>query len=177
VQEIFLALCNLLNEEHDSAQARLERAATVLQLAPRSTALPDPRSKITPQLVRGGLAPWQARLVKTHIETHIDAAIRTKELAQLAQLSAFHFCRVFRTSFGHSPHSYVTRRRLERAQGLMLATKLPLRQIALDCGFADQAHFTKQFRRFAGESPAQWRRMRAGGSSNIDLDPVPSSGS
>ena len=71
-----------------------------------------------------------------------------------------HFCRVFRVSFGHSPHAYITRRRIERAQGLILTTGRTLGEIALDCGFADQAHFTKIFRRLCGESPGKWRRTR-----------------
>lgn len=161
VHEMFHALSNLLNEEPDSAQACLQRAASALRLAPRPFELGSTAPKRTQQIIRGGLAPWQARVLKTHIDTHLDVTIRTRELAKLVQLSAFHFCRVFRVSFGNSPHSYVTRRRIERAQGLMLTTRLPLGQIAADCGFADQAHFTKLFRRFAGESPGEWRRVRA----------------
>ena len=109
---------------------------------------------------RGGLAPWQARTVKTHVNTHLDGNLRIKELARLVQLSSFHFSRAFRVSFGHSPHAYVTRLRVEHAQGLILTTNLTLGQIALACGFADQAHFTKQFRRSCGESPGEWRRTR-----------------
>ena len=109
---------------------------------------------------RGGLAPWQARTVKTHVNTHLDGSLRIKELARLVQLSSFHFSRAFRVSFGHSPHAYVTRLRVEHAQGLILTTNLTLGQIALACGFADQAHFTKQFRRSCGESPGEWRRTR-----------------
>jgi AraC family transcriptional regulator len=53
------------------------------------------------------------------------------------------------------------RRRIERAQGLMLQTNLSLAQIALDCGLADQAHLNKSFRRFVGQSPGAWRRARS----------------
>jgi AraC family transcriptional regulator len=162
VHEICYAIQNLLNEELDSAQACLQRAASALRLSPVSSGFGgDVGPKKSQQIVRGGLAPWQARLLKTHIETHLDARIRTKEMAKLVQLSSFHFCRVFRVSFGNSPHGYVTGRRIERAQGLILTTKLPLGQIAADCGFADQAHFTKLFRRLTGESPGEWRRVRA----------------
>ena len=161
VHEMFHAIGNLLNEELESAQACLQRAALALRLAPCSAELGTVMSRKSRQVIRGGLAPWQARVLKTHIETHLDVSLRTKELAKLVQLSSFHFCRVFRVSFGNSPHGYVTRRRIERAQGLILTTKLPLGQIAVDCGFADQAHFTKLFRRLTGESPGEWRRVRA----------------
>jgi transcriptional regulator GlxA family with amidase domain len=106
-------------------------------------------------------APWQIRRVNTHIQANLDAAIRVKELAKLVKLSSFHFCRAFRDSFDDSPHGYLMRRRLERAQGLMLTTNASLGQIAADCGLADQAHFNKLFRRFVGESPGMWRRARA----------------
>jgi AraC-like DNA-binding protein len=59
-----------------------------------------------------------------------------------------------------SPHGYIIRRRVERAQGLMLSTARPLRDIAAECGLADQAHLTRLFRRIVGESPAAWRRAR-----------------
>jgi len=169
VHEMFHAISNLLNEELDSAQSCLHRAALALRLAPRSPELGTVLPRKSHQIIRGGLAPWQARALKTHIETHLDVALRTKELAKLVQLSSFHFCRVFRVSFGNSPHGYVTRRRVERAQGLILTTKLPLGQIAVDCGFADQAHFTKLFRRLTGESPGEWRRVRADAS--LEGDP------
>jgi AraC family transcriptional regulator len=52
------------------------------------------------------------------------------------------------------------RRRIERAQGVMLRTSSSLAQIAAECGLADQAHLNKSFRRFVGESPGAWRRAR-----------------
>jgi transcriptional regulator GlxA family with amidase domain len=79
----------------------------------------------------------------------------------LANLSRYHFSRAFRQSFEDTPHAYVMRRRIERAQGLMLTSVVPLGQIAVECGLADQAHFTKLFRRLVGESPSVWRRARA----------------
>ena len=115
------------------------------------------------QRVRGGLAPWQIRKLITYVGVNLDRTITTRCLAEVARLSSFHFCRAFRDSFGVSPHGYVIRRRMERAQGLMLTTKASLGQIAADCGLADQAHFNKLFRKFAGESPGAWRRARAHG--------------
>jgi AraC-like DNA-binding protein len=54
------------------------------------------------------------------------------------------------------------RRRVERAQGLMLSTDPALGQIVLECGLADQAHLCKLFLKIVGESPGMWRRARAG---------------
>jgi AraC family transcriptional regulator len=162
VIELIHAVNSVLNEELESAMGSVQRSAALLHLSAR---LPEISTiaRIASPIARGGLAPWQARIVKTHIDTHLDGALRTKDLARLVQLSSFHFCRVFRVSFGQSPHAYVTRRRIERAQGLILTTGRTLGEIALDCGFADQAHFTKIFRRLCGESPGEWRRTRVGG--------------
>jgi AraC-like DNA-binding protein len=109
----------------------------------------------------GGLAPWQIRKVTSHIEANLDKSIKSGDLAALLDLNPSHFSRAFRVSFGNSPLEYVIRRRMERAQGLMLSTDAPLSQIALECGLADQAHFSRLFRRIAGESPRAWRRARA----------------
>jgi AraC family transcriptional regulator len=164
VVELFKAVSNALQDEREAAEECIRRACAIvgvdLPVAISGVAVPLPgiaRSKP----IRGGLAPWQIRRVTTHIDTNLHAAITTKDLAALAKLSSFHFCRAFKDSFGESPHSYVMRRRVERAQGLMLTSDVPLGQIAADCGLADQAHFSKLFRRFVGESPGVWRRARA----------------
>jgi AraC family transcriptional regulator len=111
---------------------------------------------------RGGLAPWQLRLVFTHVEANLTSVIATKDLAGLAKRSRHHFSRAFRDSVGQSPHAYVMRRRIEHAQALMLGTAHSLGRIAAECGLADQAHLNKAFRRAVGESPGCWRRMNLG---------------
>jgi AraC family transcriptional regulator len=76
--------------------------------------------------------------VTSHVEAHLDRPLRNEELAALVQLNPSHFGRAFRNSFGEPPHEYVIRRRVERAQGLMLSTDAPLREIALDCSLAER---------------------------------------
>jgi transcriptional regulator GlxA family with amidase domain len=116
-----------------------------------------------PVPVRGGLAPWQRRKIDRHIQQRLERPLRVKDLAEQASLSVSHFCRAFRESFGASPHLYITRLRVERAQRLMLTTQDPLSQIALACGMADQAHLSKLFRRAVGEPPNTWRRRNKTG--------------
>jgi len=154
VAELFTALSSTLNDERDSAEDSLTRAAALLQ------AVEAPRTPERQEL-KGGLAPWQIRSVTAHIEANLDRSLRSADLANTVKLSPAHFCRTFRNSFGCSPLEYVTRRRMERAQSLMLSTDIPLSRIALDCGLADQAHFSRLFRRVVGESPRVWRRARA----------------
>ncbi|MGH8497155.1 MAG: helix-turn-helix domain-containing protein [Gammaproteobacteria bacterium] len=110
--------------------------------------------------MKGGLAPWQIRKVTAHIESNLDRSIKSGDLAALLDLTPCHFSRAFRNSFGDAPLEYVIRRRMEHAQGLMLSTDAPLSQIALECGLADQAHFSRLFHRVVGESPRAWRRAR-----------------
>jgi AraC family transcriptional regulator len=164
VEELCRALSSSLQDERESAEASLQRANAILSVSSPHAISSDPlgeRAKLPIEPIRGGLAPWRIRRVTIHIETNLDTTVRTKDLAALVELSSFHFCRAFRDSFGESPHAYLTRRRIERAQGFMLTTKTSLTQIAMDCGLADQSHFNRLFRRFVGESPGAWRRARA----------------
>jgi AraC-like DNA-binding protein len=154
LEALYAALDRTLADERDAAEACLRRAAEILRAAPP----PPPAS--APAQGGGGLAPWQVRKVTAHIEAHLDAPIRSADLAALVRLNPCHFSRTFRRSFGSPPLDYVIRRRIERAQRLMLATDAPLSRIALDCGLADQAHLSRLFRRVVGESPAAWRRAR-----------------
>jgi AraC family transcriptional regulator len=153
IAELLTALSSTLNDERDFAEECLSRAAAILQPVEK----PETQAK---ERMKGGLAPWQIRKVTAHIETNLDKSIKSGNLAALLDLSPCHFSRAFRNSFGNSPLEYVSRRRIERAQGLMLSTDAPLSQIALDCGLADQAHFSRIFRRLVGESPRAWRRAR-----------------
>jgi AraC family transcriptional regulator len=154
VAEIFTALNETLRNDRTKAAECLQRAGAMLEIVER-------RAGATAITVRQGLAPWQVRRVLAFIDANLENRIRNRDLAAVARLSEFYFNVAFRNSVGHSPHDYVIRRRVERAQGLMLSTDKPLSEIAVECGLADQSHFTRLFRRVVGESPAVWRRARA----------------
>jgi AraC-like DNA-binding protein len=110
-------------------------------------------------LCRGGLAPWQVSKIKQHIETNLTARLPTAELAALVRLSAKHFSRAFKVSVGCSPHAYIVLRRVAYAKKLLLGSDAPPSQVALACGFNDQSHFCRLFRRLTGISPSVWRRQ------------------
>ena len=95
-----------------------------------------------------------------HIDRHVTNRVLVADLCALVQRSAAHFSRSFRHTFGHSPHAFVIRRRVELAAQYMLQTDTSLSDIALRCGFVDQAHLCKHFRQVTGETPAAWRRTR-----------------
>jgi AraC family transcriptional regulator len=152
VVELSTALNETLRDERSNAVACLQRAKAMLQGV-------EPAARAG-KGARQGLAPWQVRRVLAHIEANLGTPIRNKDLAGIARLSTFHFNVAFRNSVSDSPHGYIIRRRVERAQGLMLSTQRSLSDIAAECGLADQAHLTRLFRRIVGESPAAWRRAR-----------------
>jgi AraC family transcriptional regulator len=155
VAELFRALSESLHDEPSNAAECLRRAEAMLD-GRHEQAVRTPATA-----ARQGLAPWQIRRVLTYIDANLERSIKNKDLAAVARLSVFHFNVAFRNSVGDSPHEYIIRRRMERAQGLMLSTEMSLSEIAGECGLADQAHLTRLFHRVVGASPAAWRRARA----------------
>jgi AraC-like DNA-binding protein len=95
--------------------------------------------------------------VASHISAHLDRPIALRELAEIVRLSSSHFSRAFKGAFGQPPHTFIMRRRIDLAMEKMLNSQEPLSQIALACGFSDQAHFARLFRREIGSAPSQWR--------------------
>ena len=163
VADLLCAVRSVSHDNPEDAYGYVLRAAALLRLESPGVMRSSDRhgtNFAAPSVPRRGLAPWQVRKVSAYIEAHLDSTVSTADLAGLAKLSVFHFCRAFRSSFGESPHAYVMRRRVECAQGLMLQTNSSLAQIAIECGLSDQAHLSKSFRRFVGESPGAWRRAR-----------------
>jgi AraC family transcriptional regulator len=163
VAEIFKAVGNGLQDKRASAKRCMQRASAILRVDPwfaNAIREVDFSSKERSKSLCGGLAPCQIRRVTTHIEANLAVPIPMKRLTRVAWLSSSHFSRAFKESFADTPNRYVMRRRVERAQGMMLATDATLGRIAADCGFADQSHFNRQFRRLCGENPLAWRRAR-----------------
>jgi AraC family transcriptional regulator len=152
VMGLLEAAVDQLHELEHPAQVTLLEAASLL----RQQIYPAPAGQGPGR--RGCLPLWQVRKVLEYIDTHITDAVRVADLCALIQRSEAHFSRSFKRTLGESPHSFLTRRRLELAARYMLATDASLSDIALRCGFADQPHLCKHFRRAMGETPAAWRR-------------------
>jgi AraC-like DNA-binding protein len=162
--ELFSAVNDALRDKGGCIGERIKRASELLREDPELHRLVIPEGPYGPAAdgrARGGLSPWKARMLKQHIEQHLEEALRNRELAALVGLSESHFSRAFKDSFGDSPHHYILRRRIDHARQLLLTTDVSLGQIGIDCGLADQAHFCRLFRRFHGESPGAFRRARA----------------
>lgn len=109
---------------------------------------------------RGGLAAWQERRAKEMIEASLDGDISVELLAEECGLSVGHFSRSFKQSVGMPPHQWLLSRRVEKAKRLLENETLSVSHIAAGCGFADQSHMSRVFRRFTGISPLAWRKSR-----------------
>jgi AraC family transcriptional regulator len=107
--------------------------------------------------VYGGLSRAQKSLVVQYVEDNIERNISLAELANLVQLSGFYFTRKFRIDFGCPPHAYVIQRRLEHAKRQLARKDVPLKCVAANCGFSDQSHMNRLFRRVLGFTPAAYR--------------------
>jgi AraC family transcriptional regulator len=140
-----------LESSKEAAQSAIEQATSLL--LQRQTRLP-PRAS-------DGLLAWQVHKVQEYVDTHIAGRILVPDLCAAVNLSEAHFSRQFTRALGLTPHAFVLRRRLELATRLMLESTESLTDIALCCGFTDQAHLCKHFRRSMGMSPSAWRRAGA----------------
>jgi len=107
--------------------------------------------------VRGGLAPWQERRAKEMIAANLGG-VPLKELARECRVSSAHFSRAFRCSVGMAPHNWLIEQRVVLSKEKLRDDRLSLADVAAECGFCDQAHFTRYFTRIVGVTPGAWRR-------------------
>jgi AraC family transcriptional regulator len=108
--------------------------------------------------VRGGLAPWQQRIVTAYLEEHLSEQVPVAKLARLARLSTFHFCRAFKQSFGLPPHRYHTNQRIEQAKVMLAARKHSVTEVGLTLGYSETSSFTAVFRKITGQTPSSYHR-------------------
>jgi AraC-like DNA-binding protein len=113
-------------------------------------------------LARGGLAPWQAKRACERLESDLGGKLSLHQIAAEFDLSVSHFSRAFRVSTGLPPHQWLLRQRVNTAKQLMSVRELPLSEIAISAGFANQSHLTRVFSSVVGVSPAAWRRETQG---------------
>jgi transcriptional regulator GlxA family with amidase domain len=107
------------------------------------------------------MARWQARALRAYIASHLHSTVRVMDLARVAQLIPNRFFRLFKKRFGCTPHQYVMRARIARAQSLLLMSEDTLEKIASECGFGNKSHLANVFRNATGRPPGQWRRINA----------------
>ncbi len=137
-----------------SSQLYLDSLANIL-----SVNLLRQHATLKPRLpmYEGGLPSRQLQQVLDYIDSHLDQNLKLETLAQLLDMSHFHFSRLFKQSTGSSPHHYLIQQRIERAKQLLKQTDQPIIDIALECGFSSHSHLTKHFRHLTGLTPKVYR--------------------
>lgn len=95
---------------------------------------------------------------RQYLDAHYTRVVGSGELEAVSGLDRYALARHFRTRLGASPYRYLTMRRLDRVRARLRAGDA-LADAAADCGFADQSHMTRQFKRADGVAPGQWQRL------------------
>lgn len=106
---------------------------------------------------RGRLSYWQERKAKEVMMENLDCGIQISSVAKECSLSRSHFSRAFKNATGHSPRDWLQLARLTRAKELLEQTDFSISQVGLECGFADQSHFSRMFSRKFNMTPRKWR--------------------
>lgn len=119
-------------------------------------------------LTRGGLAPHVLRRAQAMLRENLRTPQPLEDVAEACGFSPRHFARAFRDSTGLTPHRWAMAARVAAAKTMMQSRAERLAEIALACGFADQSHLTRIFKRETGQSPAAWRRLHGGRSHGED---------
>lgn len=115
--------------------------------------------QVPPQAAAGWLGPLQQKRLIDLIHHHLSSDLSLTRLADEVGLSARQFLRVFKATFNTTPHRYVQQRRIEAAAAALRGQGArPIAQIALEHGFASQAHMTGLMRRHLGVTPRVLRR-------------------
>jgi AraC-like DNA-binding protein len=109
--------------------------------------------------------------VLAYMRDHYREPITNRQLARLVHMSVRTFERRFRARFHQSPQRYLRKLRIRTASRALIYSARSLADIAVGCGFSDQSHFTREFRRQFGRTPREYREHYAG--AGRDAAPVP----
>lgn len=101
--------------------------------------------------------------VLDYMVAHLGDVVDLETLASVAGISRFHFSRLFSAKTGQSPTRFLRQLRIEKAsQDLIDCPQTSIAEIAVNCGFCDQAHLTRIFKLETGMTPAKYRRLKCG---------------
>jgi AraC family transcriptional regulator len=105
-----------------------------------------------------GFSAATLKRVTDYIQAHLHLDLKLTTLSMIAQISPYHFLRLFKQSLGITPHQYILQQRIDRAKVLLKSSPLDISEIALRVGFCDSSHLTRCFKRSLGKTPSQWRQ-------------------
>lgn len=132
VESLLNALCHQLIEHHATGEQRIAKGRLLT------------KSVLT--------------RIDAYVEAHAEVPITLQTLASLANLSLFHFARLFKQTTGVSPYQHVLTWKIRRAKDLLRADDTPVADISDGLGFATPANFSTAFRRVVGRSPVEFRQ-------------------
>ena len=108
---------------------------------------------------RGGLTPYQLRIVVEYIQANLEEDLNLNILANQIEISPHYFASLFKQSMGLSPHKYIVRCRLEEAKSLLRQRNLPIALVSQEVGFKNQSHFTRVFRQYFKITPKSYQNL------------------
>jgi len=109
------------------------------------------------QPAKGGLGAFRLNRVIEHIDANLEADFGLRDLAAIAEVSPGYFGEAFKASTGLTPFRFILERRVRRAKELLLDRGIPIAEVALQVGFANQSHFTVNFKKITGSTPSRFR--------------------
>ena len=107
----------------------------------------------------GGLARHKLREAIAFINDNLDCELKLAEIANLCEMSPYHFARMFKQSTGFTPHQYLVQQRLNRAKELLRYTDLAIAEIGYQIGYKNPSHFTRVFRKHMKLTPKAYRNI------------------
>jgi AraC family transcriptional regulator len=155
IQQIGLSLKADLEAGCPTGKIFGESAATML-----AARLLQQHSVHTPKLARdeNGLSSYTLRQVLDYIRSHLSQDLSIIDLSQVAGMSPYYFLRLFKKSMHVTPRQYIIQMRIDRAKKLLRSRELSIADIALECGFTSQSHFTNVFRQITKTTPKIYQR-------------------
>lgn len=108
------------------------------------------------------LTAWQLSTAKRFMLRRLSDRLLIGDVAAALAMSRSYFVRSFTNTVGVAPYSWLVEQRIIEARELLTRSTIPLAQIALECGFTDQSHFTNTFNRRVGTTPSKWRKGEGG---------------
>ena len=100
------------------------------------------------------------QLIKKYIKNNLASKLTLKDIARNLHCSTVTLTEHFKAEFGITINEYITKKRMDLSERLLLTTDKPLREIATLVGFSDVEYFSRTFKKFHKKSPAAWRRMK-----------------
>lgn len=141
-------ISNIQNNQQRSVCDKVESTGIILLLLSRFLRHATAEKRVKDERIEQSLI---------YIRENIGRRVNMDELAKVACMSKDHFIRMFKREVSHTPNAYVTEKKIERAELLLVTTLLSVKQIALSLGYDDMAYFNNVFKRHTKVSPLQYR--------------------